>query len=78
MKSVSIVGGVSNNEYIRKKISNYLIDEKIKIFFPIKEMLSDNAAMIAWSGINKNKSNEDIFFKANPRLEIKQIDSILN
>ena len=38
-------------------------------------MMSDNAAMIAWAGILKEKE-KDLLFKVNPRLEISQNDSI--
>ena len=48
---------------------------KIKIlilYIQPKEMMSDNAAMIAWNCLNKNiKFSSDLYFKANPRLSIK-------
>ena len=70
--TLSVVGGVSNNKYIREKIKNYFNKTHIEIIFPIKEMMSDNAAMIAWNCINKNtKSHQDLFFNTNPRLQIK-------
>ena len=72
VKSLSIVGGVSNNKYISKKIKDAFQNHNINILFPPKEMMSDNAAMIAWNCLNKNiESASDLFFKANPRLSIK-------
>ena len=72
INSLSIVGGVSNNQYIAKKIIDFFKDKNIEILFPVKDMMSDNAAMIAWNCINKNlKSSKDIYFKASPRLSIK-------
>ncbi len=72
ISSISIVGGVSNNRYIAKRIEDFLKSHNIKIIFPTKEMMSDNAAMIAWSCLNKDINDcKDILFKANPRLEIK-------
>ncbi len=72
IKSISVVGGVSNNKYIAKKITNFFRDKNIEILFPVKEMMSDNAAMIAWNCINKDINfSKDIYFKANPRLTIK-------
>ena len=72
VKSLSIVGGVSNNNYISEKIKNAFQNHNIDILFPPKEMMSDNAAMIAWNCLNKNiESESDLFFKANPRLSIK-------
>ena len=67
-----MVGGVANNIYITKKIESAFKHSNIEIIFPIKEMMSDNAAMIAWNCVNKDlKTNKDIYFKANPRLTIK-------
>ena len=72
VKSLSIVGGVSNNKYISEKIQDAFQNHNINIMFPPKEMMSDNAAMIAWNCLNKNiESASDLFFKANPRLSIK-------
>ena len=72
IKSLTVVGGVSNNKYIAEKIATFFQNENIEIFFPTKEMMNDNAAMVAWNCLNKNiESNKDLNFKANPRLEIK-------
>ena len=72
VETLSVVGGVSNNKYICDKIKNAFEGQNIKIIFPAKEMMSDNAAMIAWNCLNKNiDSSSNIFFKANPRLTIK-------
>ena len=71
IKSLSVVGGVSNNNYIRKKLKNFAEYEKLKIYYPIKEMMGDNAAMIGWACINNiNERKSDINFKANPRMKI--------
>jgi len=72
INSLSVVGGVSNNKYIAKKIKDFFKNKNIEILFPANEMMSDNAAMIAWNCINKNlKSSKNIYFKANPRLAIE-------
>ena len=72
VKSLSIVGGVSNNKYISKKIKDAFQNHSINILFPPREMMSDNAAMIAWNCLNKNiESASDLHFKVNPRLSIK-------
>ena len=62
IKSISVVGGVINNEYIRKKLANLCTENNIKIYYPIKEMMSDNAAMIAWACIKIIKNKNDNFF----------------
>ncbi len=73
IKSISIVGGVANNNYIRKKLENLFNQRNIKVYYPIKEMMSDNAAMIAWACIKNYKENKnDIFFRPQPRLSINE------
>ena len=73
IKSISVVGGVINNEYIRKKLANLCTENNIKIYYPTKEMMSDNAAMIAWACIkNYRKEKNDIFFKPQAKLSINE------
>ncbi len=74
INSMSVVGGVSNNEYIRNRIEKYFNNKKIKIYYPIREMMGDNAAMIAWACIkNYNKNKNDLYFRANPRMKIENV-----
>ena len=74
IKSISVVGGVSNNKYIRNKMENFFINKKIEIYYPLKEMMIDNAAMIAWSCIKYyNKERNDLFFKPKPRLSVRSV-----
>ena len=69
---VSIVGGVANNKYIKSKLTKVCKRNKVNLLFPINEMISDNAAMIAWACINKyGSTKENVYFKPNPRLNIK-------
>ena len=67
--SVSVVGGVANNDYLKKCFQN-LEKENIKFLYPPKYMMSDNAAMIAWATILKHTKDHDLYFKPNPRLTI--------
>ncbi len=74
IKSISVVGGVANNKYIRNKIENFVANKSIKIYYPIKEMMSDNAAMIAWACIkNFKKKKINIHFKPRPRMDIEKL-----
>ncbi len=74
IKSISVVGGVANNEYIRKKLENLFEQKKIKLYYPLKEMMSDNAAMIAWACLkNYSEEKNNIFFKPEPRMKINEI-----
>ncbi len=74
IRSISVVGGVSNNKYIRNKIENFFIKKNIEVYYPIKEMMGDNAAMIAWACMKFYKKNrDDLFFKPMPRLGVRSI-----
>ena len=73
VESISIVGGVANNEYIRKELNNVFDQKKIKLYYPIKEMMSDNAAMIAWACMKNYKiEKNNLYFKPQPRLKINE------
>jgi len=69
--SVSVVGGVANNDYLKKCFKNIEEKENIQFKYPPKYMMNDNAAMIAWATILKHRNNHDLNFKPNPRLNIK-------
>jgi len=74
INSISVVGGVSNNKYIKKRIENFFIKKDIRIYYPIQEMMGDNAAMIAWACLKFfKKERSNIFFKPKPRLSVKNI-----
>ncbi len=73
IQSISVVGGVANNSYIKKNLEELLYKRGINLYYPIKEMISDNAAMIAWACIkNYRKDKNDIFFRPAPRLKVKE------
>ena len=74
--SISLVGGVAKNKYIQNTLSNYCKKYNINVLLPISEMISDNAAMIAWACLKKyNKNMIDINFKPNPRLTINNTNN---
>lgn len=68
--SISVVGGVANNNYLRKNLENLGAKKDIKFIYPPKYMMSDNAAMVAWATILKHSKNYNYNFKPNPRLAI--------
>ena len=73
INSISVVGGVSNNRYIKRKLKDFIDKENIELYYPIKEMMSDNAAMISWACIkNYTKEKNDIYFKPQPRMKINE------
>ena len=52
-----IAGGVASNERIRNKLKNLSINQNFNPIFPPINLCSDNAAMIAWTGIERYKIN---------------------
>ena len=63
------MGGVSNNKYIKNKIENFFINKNIEIYYPLKEMMTDNAAMIAWACYkNYSINKQDIYFRPQPKM----------
>ena len=58
-KNVNLIvaGGVAANQSIRKNLTNLSKDMKFKIIFPDVKFCGDNAAMIAWAGIQRFKKN---------------------
>ena len=52
-----IAGGVASNNKIRKKLIKLSIQKDFEPVFPPANLCSDNAAMIAWAGIERYKIN---------------------
>ena len=55
LKAFVVAGGVAANETIRKNLINLSNEMNFKPIFPSKEFCGDNAAMIAWAGIQRYK-----------------------
>lgn len=53
--SVVIAGGVSANKYIRKRLEHMLQRHSMELVAPPMNLCTDNAAMIAWAGLEKLK-----------------------
>jgi len=69
--SISVVGGVANNNYLKKCFQNFEFKKNIKFIYPPRYMMNDNAAMIAWATIIKHSNNHNLNFKPDPRLTIQ-------
>ena len=54
-KQFVVAGGVAANETIRKNLKELSEKMNFKPIFPSKEFCGDNAAMIAWAGIQRYK-----------------------
>jgi N6-L-threonylcarbamoyladenine synthase len=64
-----IAGGVAANKTIRENLKNTSKQMNFTPIFPELELCTDNAAMIAWAGIEKYKTGEknNLKFKTKPR-----------
>ena len=64
-----IAGGVASNLSIRKNLSDLANEKKFITAFPPANLCSDNAAMIAWAGIERYKFNliDNLRAPAKPR-----------
>tara|TARA_B100000686_G_scaffold43197_1_gene45243 strand:+ start:292 stop:1365 length:1074 start_codon:yes stop_codon:yes gene_type:complete len=73
--SFVIAGGVAANLKIRENLTKLAKEKKFSPIFPPVNLCSDNAAMIAWAGIERYKLNliDDLNFPASARwpLDIK-------
>jgi N6-L-threonylcarbamoyladenine synthase len=70
IKNLVIAGGVASNEYLRKNLEVKLKTIGLNLVFPPKHICTDNAAMIAWAGIEKLQNNpqaNDIDFEPRAR-----------
>ncbi|WHQ46982.1 MAG: tRNA (adenosine(37)-N6)-threonylcarbamoyltransferase complex transferase subunit TsaD [Candidatus Midichloria sp.] len=53
VNSFVIAGGVAANKYIREKISKFVINQGYNFIAPPVNLCTDNAAMIAWAGLER-------------------------
>lgn len=50
LKRLVIAGGVSANQLLRQKVSDYCLQTDTQVFYPRHEFCTDNGAMIAFAG----------------------------
>ena len=64
-----VAGGVAANESIRNNLSNLSEEMNFKTVYPDLKLCGDNAAMIAWAGIQRFKKNliDDVDVSAKSR-----------
>ena len=67
-----IAGGVAANQYIYQKISEFGNKNHLKTFCPQIKLCTDNAAMIAWAGIEKLRLGmvDELNFKPKAKWEM--------
>ena len=69
---IVIAGGVAANRYIFARLQEWAAARKIEIITPPLALCTDNAAMIAWAGIEKLRLSltDELNFKPRARWEI--------
>ena len=65
-KNFVVVGGVASNNFLRKNLEKFTITNNSNLFIPKKNLCTDNAAMIAWTAIEKFKKNKKNNFNFEP------------
>ncbi len=75
INTITFSGGVACNRYLRKRISEFAMENSLRFFSPSPEYCSDNAAMIALAGFLKNLKEPleypfDFTVNAVPRLKL--------
>lgn len=68
-KNLVVAGGVASNKAIRKKLEEVAAKNNMQLVAPPINLCTDNAAMVAWAGIEKLKLGQvdDLNFKPVPR-----------
>ena len=68
-----VIGASIRYGNYRKDVFQF-INKNIEIYYPLKEMMIDNAAMIAWACMKfYKKDRNDLFFKPMPRLGVRSV-----
>jgi N6-L-threonylcarbamoyladenine synthase len=72
VKKLVIAGGVAANRYIFSALQNWAKKHNLEIITPPLSLCTDNAAMIAWAGIEKLKLGkvDEITFKPKARWDL--------
>ena len=78
-KKFVVAGGVAANKKIRKILTKLCDEENFQPIFPPINLCGDNAAMIAFAGLEKFKKNQfnDLDFPANPRWQLDESANFL-
>ena len=72
---IVISGGVSANQFIRDKLTNFAHSINAKAYYPTKKFCTDNGAMIAYAGYKKYEAGQiyDLKGEVKPRWPLDQL-----
>ena len=70
-----VSGGVASNQYLRNILRHAVETQNLKFVAPPLKLCTDNAAMIAWAGVEKMQLNQidDLKFAPQPRWPLKNL-----
>ncbi len=80
IKNVVVAGGVSANSCLREKLLTFGEKENLNIYFPPLYLCTDNAAMVAYTGLKRYKEKHkiiDLDFEAKARLRLDKFVDVL-
>lgn len=74
--NIVIAGGVAANRYIFEKLSTYAKEKNLNIITPPLKLCTDNAAMIAWAGVERFKLDikNDLDFTAKAKWNLDELN----
>ncbi len=78
VKSIVLAGGVAANRYIFSHLENWAKDRDLEIIVPPIPLCTDNAAMVAWTGLEKLRlgKKDDLNFKPKAKWELESLGKL--
>ena len=70
-----VAGGVAANRYLRQALEKIVVSQNLKFMAPPLDLCTDNAAMIAWGGIEKMRLHQvdSLSFVPRPRWPLVEL-----
>ena len=70
-----VAGGVAANAHLRAKLGTLANEEEFRFVAPPPRLCTDNAAMIAWAGIERLQHNmtDSLAFAPRPRWPLEEL-----